>query len=109
MRRPREAAYLRRFRPVFGSPAYGKVRFGPCCSQRYPHPGYAQNYASHYLNWGSWPVDRNGDIAERARGRERKLRVMPRASAAFAREPSGTSTRKFVLGFGPAAFPQLFT
>lgn len=45
-----------------------------CCSQRYPHPGYAQNYAFWSPNWRSAPVDRSGDIAERVRVWERKLR-----------------------------------
>lgn len=70
---PRENGCLARFSTMFSvSPGpvsddfldHDTARFLVCgdgCSQRYPHPGYAQNLSAEDRNEGAQPVDRNGD------------------------------------------------
>lgn len=47
--------------PFFPGGGCCSARRGRGCSQRYPHPGYAQNYALNGRMAGAQPVDRNGE------------------------------------------------
>lgn len=97
-----------------GLPSSLGAVFGPSgrgCSQRYPHPGYAQNYAVWLAVEGSRPVDRNGDTSRKMEARRvRRCRCLAFAGS----RPgiaSGAVVRRgdFPASSGSSSCPQGFT